>query len=268
MLVTGAASGMGHCLALEFARQGCDLVLVDINPDGLERTAGEVRGLGSAAECHTVDITDSEQVGALASGVSPGVLVNCAGLGFTADLEHTTMADWHLLFDVNMFGTINMVQAFLPGMKAAGTGRIMNIASGFGLVSFPSMGAYCASKHAVVAYTEALAAEVKRYGIRVTLVCPGITRTPFLDATDMKGYDDTSRRREFLQRVLPLVSTTPDSLARFAVKALRRDRRMVVHTWVAKLAYYSNRVSRLVTGAFLDLVYRVVTRMRPAQPGP
>jgi short-subunit dehydrogenase len=171
------------------------------------------------------------------------------------------------MIDVNLFGTINMVQAFLPGMKAARSGRIVNIASGFGLVSFPSMGAYCASKSAVVSYTEALSGELKRHGIKVNLVCPGITRTPFLDATDMKGYDDDARRKELLQRVLPLVSTTPEKLASFIVRAVKRDRRMVVHTWVAKAAYYGNRVWRGGTGAFLNLVYRVVTRMRSPESG-
>jgi NAD(P)-dependent dehydrogenase (short-subunit alcohol dehydrogenase family) len=260
VLVTGAASGIGRCLALEFAREGGNLVLVDINAAGLESTAAEVSGPGREVSCFTVDITDPEQVGSLAGKVDPDVLVNCAGLGRTAELEHTTMADWQLMVGVNLFGTVNMVNAFLPGLRLKGGAQVVNIASAFGLLSYPSMGAYCTSKFAVVGYTQALARELGRQGVKVTLICPGITRTPFLDETDMSGYD--SARKQGLRKLLPLISADPARLARFIVDATRRERRMVVHTWVAKLAYYGSRVSPALTSAALDLVYRVVLVFR------
>ena len=260
VLVTGAASGIGRCLALEFGRQGCDLVLVDINAAGLEGTAGEVRGLGRVVSCFTVDIADPTQVEALAGKVDPDVLVNCAGLGRTAELEDTSPADWQLMIGVNLFGTINMVNAFLPGLRRKGGAQIVNIASAFGLFSYPSMGAYCTSKFAVVGYTQALARELGRQGVKVTLICPGITRTPFLDETDMRGYD--SARKQGLRKLLPFISADPQRLARFIVDAARRERRMVVHTWIAKLAYYSSRVSPAGVSLILDVVYRVVLFMR------
>lgn len=260
VLVTGAASGIGRCLALEFAREGGDLALVDINGDGLDRTADEVRRLGRSASCHTVDITDRAQVERLAEQVKPAVLVNCAGLGITAELEDTTPADWQLMMGVNLFGTINMVQAFLPGLRARGSCQVVNIASAFGLFSYPSMGGYCTSKFAVVGYTLALARELGRQGIKVTLVCPGITRTPFLDTTDMSGY--AAARKQGLRKLLPLISADPERLARFIVQAVKRERRMVVHTWVAKLVYYLSRISPVGTSMVLDLMYRVVLFMR------
>lgn len=265
VLVTGAASGIGRCLALEFAGEGSDLVLVDINGAGLEKTAGEVRGLGRTAECHVVDITDPAQTEALAEKVKPQVLVNCAGLGITAELEDTTAADWQLMMGVNLFGTNNMVQAFLPGLRARGGGQIVNIASAFGLVSYPSMGGYCTSKFAVVGYSLALARELAPQGVKVTLVCPGITRTPFLDLTDMSGYD--SAKKQGLRKLLPLISADPKRLARFIVQAAKRERRMVVHTWAAKSVYYLSRVSPIGTSMLLDVVYRVVLFMRKREAG-
>jgi NAD(P)-dependent dehydrogenase (short-subunit alcohol dehydrogenase family) len=261
VLVTGAASGIGRCLALEFAREGCDLVLVDINARGLENTAGEVRGLGRDASCHTVDITDPAQVEELAGRIDPHVLVNCAGTSVTAELEDTTLADWRLIIGVNLFGTINMVQAFLPRLRARRGAQIVNIASAFGLFSYPSMGAYCTSKFAVVGYSTALARELARQGVKVTLICPGITRTPFLDTTDMKGYDG-AKKKEGLLRLLPLISADPQRLARFIVGAVKKEKRMVVHTWIARLVYYANRLWPAGTGAGLGLVYRLVLMMR------
>jgi NAD(P)-dependent dehydrogenase (short-subunit alcohol dehydrogenase family) len=266
VLVTGAASGIGHCLALEFAREGCDLVLVDINPAGLKSTEGEVRELGRNASAYTVDITDPAQVGALADKVDIDVLVNCAGTSVTAELEDTTLANWQLIMGVNLFGAINMVQAFLPRLKAERGAQIVNIASAFGHFSYPSMGAYCTSKFAMVGYTQALARELARHDIRVTLICPGITRTPFLDTTDMKGYDG-AMKKEGLRRLLPLISADPQRLARYIVTAARNERRMVVHTWVAKLVYYANRLSPTLTSLGLDVMYRVVLFMRTREAG-
>lgn len=266
VLVTGAASGIGRCLALEFAREGCELVLVDIQAAGLEGTAAEVLALGRGASCHTVDITDVERVEALAGEVSPDVLVNCAGLSVTADLEDTTPAEWRLTMDVNFFGTVSMVKAFLPGLKRKGGSRIVNIASAFGLFSFPGMGAYCASKFAVVAYTKALAGEVSRHGVRVTLICPGITRTHFLDNTIMDGYEG-DKEKVGLRRLLPLISADPERLARFIVKAVKRNRGMVVHTWIAKLVYCAGRVSPAATDACLRLGYRIAFIMRAREAG-
>ncbi|MHB8895939.1 MAG: SDR family NAD(P)-dependent oxidoreductase [Candidatus Geothermincolia bacterium] len=266
VLVTGAASGIGRCLALEFAQEGCDLILIDINPAGLQATAGEVRATGGSASCHAVDITDPAQVEALASRVEPHVLVNCAGTSVTAELEDTTMAEWRLIMGVNLFGAINMVQAFLPQLKAKPRTQIVNIASAFGLVSYPSMGAYCTSKFAMIGYTNALTRELARHDIRVTLICPGITRTPFLDTTDMKGYDGATKKQGLL-RLLPLISADPRRLARYIVRAAKRERRMVVHTWIAKLVFYANRLSPAAISLSLDLVYRLVLFMRAREAG-
>jgi NAD(P)-dependent dehydrogenase (short-subunit alcohol dehydrogenase family) len=266
VLVTGAASGIGHCLAIEFAREGCPTVLVDIDPAGLRATADEVIAGGGTATCYTVDLTDPAQVDALAGQVDIDVLVNCAGTSVTAELEDTTSAQWRLIMGVNVFGPVDMVQAFLPALKRKRGAQIVNIASAFGLFSYPSMGAYCSSKHAMVGYTTALARELEPHGIKVTLVCPGITRTPFLDGTDMRGYDGEMRSRG-LRRLLPLVSADPQRLARYIVDATRRGRRMVVHTWVAKLVYFASRLSPALTGAGLDLVYRIVVFMREREPG-
>ena len=240
-LITGAAGGIGASLALEFASEGCNLILVDLDPGGLERVAREVEAKGVAVEWHVVDVTDRGRLDELASERCPDVLVNCAGIGIMAEIENTTPEEWHRIIGVNLLGPINCVAAFLPGMKLNGRGHIVNIASAAGLSALPTLGAYSTTKFGLVGYSETLAAECAPHRINVTTVCPGTTVTPILDS-DKKGFD-AARADRSLRLLKPLVFTTPEKLARAIVTSVKKDRRFMTHTWLFRFLYYLKRVS-------------------------
>lgn len=260
-LVTGAGSGIGRCIALDLAREGCDVVLVDIDESGLLAAAAEIERAGGKATACRVDVSDPDQVGTLARDVAPQVLVNCAGVGILADLEDTRPEDWDRILGVNLFGSVNLVRVFLPLLKANGGGHIVNIASGFGLFAFPGFGAYSTSKFALVGYSEALSVELAKYGIKVTTVCPGITDTPILQHSEARGFDE-AKAKSAVRRLLPLIATTPERLSRVIVEAVKKEKHLVVHTWLFRLLFFVKRLSPGLYMRVISIPYGATWRLR------
>lgn len=186
VVITGAASGIGRATALAFADEGARLHLVDISRDGLQSLCREVKAKGCEATDHIVDCRDAAALMALAERVYAAegrvdVLFNNAGVGFGGPTATMTEEDWRFVLDLNVYGVVWGVRAFLPRMEAqGGTSVIVNTASVAGLVPFPMMAAYCASKFAVVGLSEAMDLELRPKGIRVVAICPGIIDTPIL----------------------------------------------------------------------------------------
>lgn len=259
--MTGGASGIGRCMALDLAREGCVVALVDLNERGLEAVAAEVRRLGGTASTHRVDVSDARQVEELAREVEPQLLVNCAGTGICANIEDTTDEEFRRIVDVNLFGPVGLVRAFLPALKQAGGGHVVNIASGFGLVAFPGFSAYSTSKFGLVGYSEVLSVELARHGITVTTVCPGLTHTPIIEYSEMRGFADEKARR-FVLRLLPLIGTTPEKLSAVVIRAVKRDRYLVTHTWTLKLVHLVKRLSPRLYRDMLSLLYKLAGRLR------
>ena len=175
-VVTGGASGIGKGIAQHLLGQGMRVVISDVDEQALATTAKEL-----GVEGVSVDVTQAADVQALADGVvhSYGAVhlaVNNAGVGSMGRIANLTTADWRWIIEVNLFGVIHGISAFLPLLKAnADGGHIVNTASMAGLTTVPNMGAYTASKCAVVGLTEVLAAELAEDGLRVgaTVLCPG-----------------------------------------------------------------------------------------------
>jgi NAD(P)-dependent dehydrogenase (short-subunit alcohol dehydrogenase family) len=181
-LVTGASSGIGRATVLLLARSGFR-VFGTVRSDAGERALrAEARDL--PIEILRLDLADEAGATEVVRTVLQragrvDVLVNNAGFAMLGAIEDLPRADLRHQFEVNVFGAIQMAREFLPTMRAQGSGRIVNISSLAGKVSVPLMGAYCASKFALEAFSDALRAEVKRAGIRVILVEPGPVDTNF-----------------------------------------------------------------------------------------
>lgn len=184
IFLTGAASGMGRASALQFAAEGAHLYCVDLNGDGAEQTAADIRTAGGQAMAAALDVSDQEacqaavEAGAAALG-GLDVLANIAGLGGIRRLEEETADRWSLVFGVNVDGPFFLSQAALPHLLSS-KGNIINVASTAGLTGHAYMSAYVASKHALVGLTKTMALEFGRRGLRVNAVCPGGTKTAFL----------------------------------------------------------------------------------------
>jgi len=186
-VVTGAASGIGSAIAVGFAREGARVVLLDINEEGAREVTRQIRDAGFAAESIRLDVTRREDCFATASRIAKeigqvSVLVNDAGINrrnaFTADAE-AVLRDWQDIMAINLNGVFNVTHAFLEPLKAA-KGRIINIGSiqSFMHVRTPNSPAYTTSKHAVLGFTRALAAELGKHGVRVNAIGPGLIETP------------------------------------------------------------------------------------------
>jgi NAD(P)-dependent dehydrogenase (short-subunit alcohol dehydrogenase family) len=186
-VVTGAGSGIGRAIALGYAREGARLAVLDINAATAAETAAAIQGNGGSAQAFTLDITDRHACRDIAAEVlsevgAVSILVNNAGInrrnGFAADAD-AVLKDWQDIMAVNLNGLFNVTHAFLGALRAA-KGRIVNIASiqSFMHVRTPTSPAYTTSKHGVLGFTRALAAELGRDGVRVNAIGPGLIETP------------------------------------------------------------------------------------------
>jgi NAD(P)-dependent dehydrogenase (short-subunit alcohol dehydrogenase family) len=207
-VVTGAASGIGFALAARFAAAGMQVVMADIEADPLQKAAVELRAAGAEAIAVPTDVSNGDQVDGLAARAVDAfgpihILCNNAGVGGSGPIATLTAADWAWAIGVNLWGVIHGLRAFLPGMLAHGEeGHVVNTASMAGLVAGPTVGAYCASKYAVVAISETLYQEMSMAGskIGVSVLCPGSVNTRIHQAARNRpdqepgiAYDPNSR---------------------------------------------------------------------------
>lgn len=186
-IVTGAAVGIGRATARRLAREGAAVALADVDEQGATAVARELIAAGHTAIAIQTDVANRDDVAALVreAEVRLGpidVLVNNAGIGGkAAPLEEQTDDDWDRMLAINLKSIYLCCQAVVPGMKARGYGRIVNVASIAGKEGNPNMIPYSAAKAGVIGFTKALAKEVGAHGVYVNAISPAVIETPLLE---------------------------------------------------------------------------------------
>lgn len=180
-VITGAANGLGQAFAQRLAEDGVDIAVVDIGD--CAATVKAIEAAGRKAAAFTCDVSSPDAVAAMAAEVGKAfphvdIVVNCAGIFPQIPLEKVTYAEWRRVIGTNLDGTFLVSMAFVPGMKARGWGRIVNLSSSTVGSVVTGFLPYATSKLGIVGFTRALASELGPFGITVNAIQPGLTKTP------------------------------------------------------------------------------------------
>jgi 3-oxoacyl-[acyl-carrier protein] reductase len=213
-VVTGAGRGIGRAIAIELGKLGAQVVLAARSRTELEDTA---RTIGAKASIIPTDVRKKEELYRLFEQVAVAlgpvdILVNAAGLGIFGPVVNFTDEDFEILIETNLRGIFFASQFVLPSMIERKRGHIINIASIAGKVGSANRAVYCASKFGVVGFTESLAEEVRQFGIRASLICPGSTDTRFSPSeTSGKSRERMLRPENVAHAVRMIVTQEPNS---------------------------------------------------------
>ena len=245
--VTGGASGIGAALTTKLVEGGAEVWIADRQIDAAQELAQRLNSGGAKAHAIELDVRSYPSFErAVAEVVQQSgridYLFNNAGIGVSGEVDSYTLDDWNDVFDVNLRGVVHGIQAVYPIMIRQHSGHIVNTASMAGLVASPGLGSYTATKHAVVGISKALRVEAERHGVQVSVLCPGVIRTPILAGGEYgryKGVSDEELLR-FWEAFRPMA---PEKFAERALRAvLRGDAIIVVPAWW-KAFWYLERLS-------------------------
>ena len=258
-LVTGAASGIGRAIALQLARHGVDLFLVDIDEAGLHEVSDEARELGVRVVGRLCDLACRDDISRMTADAvqchgGVDILINNAGVGYYGPTDNMTARQWDWLLQINLHAPIQITRELLPSLLARGEAHVLNVSSICGLaITGGRVAAYHTTKHALVGFTQSLRAEFTRKGIGVTCLCPGYVRT--------KLYESAANGRT--DRPVPVppawICTTAERIAAKGVTAIRKNRGLVLVSPLAYALWYTNRAAPWL----FDLAFTLGKKRRP-----
>jgi NAD(P)-dependent dehydrogenase (short-subunit alcohol dehydrogenase family) len=264
--ITGAAGGIGRALAVEFATRGAHLALSDIMADELDQTCEMVREHGAEVESTVLDVAEREAVYAWADAVVESfgrvnMIVNNAGVSVTASVDELTYEDFEWLMSINFWGVVYGTKAFLPHLRTAGEGHIVNISSIFGIVAMPSQAAYNAAKFAVRGFTESLRGELElgEEPVSATSVHPGGVKTNIVRSA---RFADTGAMERTAEQIVAefedeLARLSPAEAALEIITAVQKNKRRVL---VGRDARLIDKLQRLMPSGYVGAVVRLFRR--------
>jgi NAD(P)-dependent dehydrogenase (short-subunit alcohol dehydrogenase family) len=243
-VVTGAGSGIGRAFALELSARGGEVVCADIDEARARETVRMIRRVhGRDAHAVLCDVSRREDVESLAMhaelifGGPPTLVVNNAGVGIGGKpVGEIGFEDWQWALGINMWGVVHGSEIFVPRLRAAGRGGVINVASAAGFAAAPSMGPYNVSKAAVMSLSETMAAELSGSGVAVTVLCPTFVRTNVAEDGRI-----TAASKQLAETLMRWTGFTPEQVARTTLDANDRGRLYVVPQLDAQLIWHLKR---------------------------
>ena len=245
VVITGAGSGFGRGLALDFARLGWKVAVSDINMERVEESVRLVNGAGGQGMAVKCDVTRHEEVQALADAViakwgTVDIIINNAGVPVVGFMEKISLEDWKFEIDLMLMGVIYGCRIFIPIFKKQGWGHIVNTASSAGIVSLPEMAPYNVTKAGVISLSETLRCELRGSNIGVTVVCPTFFKTNLMDQIRTTDEHQFKMANAFFER---MSFGTIESVSRATLKAIRKNKLYVLPQPDAKLFWFLKRMT-------------------------
>jgi len=244
VLITGAASGIGRCLAEHLASRKAQLVLADLDSGVLDQVVTSIKKRGGTAVGKPLDVTDETAFknlidDAMAEHGRLDYIFNNAGIAIAGEVRDTDVANWKKVLDVNLNGVIyGSVHAY-KAMVKQGSGHIVNIASLEGLIPFPFTVSYVTSKYAVIGLSNALRVEGAHLGVDVSVVCPGFIQTPIFDVSEVVNVD----RQQLLKNLPMAFSITPEACSERIIKGVARNKAIIPVTGLTRILWWLARIS-------------------------
>ncbi len=268
-IVTGGASGIGRALCEELGQRGAEVVVADINLGGAEGVASSILAAGGLARGVHLDVTQGEEVRKLVAQTATeeghlDFMFNNAGICVVGEMRDMDLEHWQRLIDVNLWGVVHGTMAAYQVMLKQRFGHIVNAGSADGLVPFPMMAAYSATKHAVIGLSTGLRGEAAGLGVKVSVTCPGLIRTPMQEHSTMvtELRDEDALRRRFLQ--LP-VGMEASQCARAILRGVERNKAIIVVTTFAHLNWWLYRLHPALIKPFNSTWVRTIRAHRIKQ---
>jgi NAD(P)-dependent dehydrogenase (short-subunit alcohol dehydrogenase family) len=266
--ITGAGSGIGQALAVDLSQRGCNLALSDVNEEGLAETVLRCEQSSVKVTPTALDVADRDAMFAWADAVvadhgKVNIIANNAGVALGASAIGQSLQDFEWVMNVNFWGVVHGTQAFLPHLRSAGEGHIINVSSVFGLISIPTQSAYNASKFGVRGFTDSLRMELEidPCGVSCTTIHPGGIKTNIARnaRTDESMLIAGSDPDEFIEEFDRLARTTPEKAAKQILRAVERNRRRAL---IGPDAVLFDIVSRLPAGLYQRVLVATAQRER------
>ena len=265
--ITGAGSGMGRSLAVLLASRGCHVAISDINEAGLAETVKLLNGTGVKVTSQKLDVASKDAVFAWADQVvrdhgKVNLIFNNAGVALGSAIDGGSYEDMEWIMNINFWGVVHGTKAFLPYLKDAGEGHIINTSSVFGLMAVPSQSAYNASKFAVRGFTEALCQELEMQKVNVsaTSVHPGGIKTNIAKAARMdSSVNKLGLSTNSTEKFEKLFTTTADEAAAVIIRGVEKNDRRVL---IGNDARAIDLMVRLFPSAYQKLIAMSSKRMK------
>ena len=258
-VVTGAGSGIGRSFAVELAKRGGNVVCADINLEAAKETVKLIEQLGQKAFAVQCDVGQAEQVQALADQAEQlldhpvTLIINNAGVGLGGKFDEMSLEDWKWCMHVNLWGVIHGCHAFVPKFKKLGYGAIINVASAASYTAAPEMSVYNVTKAGVLALSETLSAELRKFNIKVNVLCPTLVPTNIIKNGRIPGRYSKLADHALMNYAM----TTSDAVAALTLNRLDRGQLYTTPQIDAKLFLLMKRTSPTLYAKFLGLSYQL-----------